>query len=305
MTPLVSVLIPVYNCEKFIAEALNCTINQTYRNIEIIICDNASTDGTWDILEDYARKDSRIKLFRNEENIGIVLNFGKCIEKATGEYGKFLMSDDLSSETFIEHALPLFDNDTAFVFSGVRLFFTDPQVVFQESAFQQKEVYSVQEYLEDILIYHKKGFPVSPGCTLFRMDDLRKSFVVDIPNDENLDFKKFGTNDFLYYLITATRYKTVKTINEVESFFRCHNNSITMSNIEKVMIYYGWLQYYFVKNYRKDLLKKFKARLFVFKLYKKGYDKLYSSIKIRPSYSCCLYLIYDTIKTKIMRKLKK
>ena len=300
MAPLVSILMPVYNRKDFIEDAVKCAINQTYQNIEIIICDNASTDGTWDILEKYAQKDSRIKLFRNEENVGIMMNFGRCIDKASGKYGIFILSDDLTSETFIEHTLPLIDDDTAFVFSGTRLFFTDPQVAFKESSFQNRDEYSVQEYLEDVLIYLKIGFPVSPGCALFRIEDLKTSFTPDVPNDDNLVFRNFGACDLLFYLITATRYTKVRTLNKVEAFFRCHGDSITMQNIEKVNIYYAWAKYYFVNNYRKDLLSKFKARLFVLKLYKKGYDNVYAAIKAIPSFSCCLYLIFDTIKTKVL-----
>jgi len=304
MNPLVSILIPVYNRETIIAETIACAINQTYKNIEIIICDNASTDGTWNILEEFAQKDSRIKIFRNEENLGPVLNWKRCFDNATGEYGKILWSDDLISETFVEHTLPLFDDNTAFVLSGIRLFFSDPNVAFKESTYQEKKVYPVDEYFNDMLIYLKKGFPVSPACVLFRMDDLRKSFVIEIPNGENLDFKTCGAgNDLLFCLLTAGRYKIIKTVNKIEAFYRCTGDSLTMLNINKIVVYYAWAEYYFVNNYRKDLLRKFKARLFVFRLYKKGYDKVYEAVKVRPSTTCCLYLIFDTIKTKILSKI--
>ena len=303
---MVSILIPVYNRESIISETISSAMNQTYKNIEIIVCDNASTDGTWNILEEYAQKDSRIKIFRNEENLGPVMNWKRCLDNATGEYGKILWSDDMISETFIEHTLPLFDDDTAFVLSGVRLFFSDPKVAFKESAFQKKGVYSVDEYLKDVLIYDRKGFPVSPGCALFRLDDLKKSFLIEIPNNENLEFKTSGAgNDLLFSLLTAVRYKNIKTVGTIESFYRCHENSLTMFNLSKIVIYYAWAEYYFVRNYRRNLLKKFKARIFVFKLYKKGYDTLYSYIKVRPSFSCCLYLIFDTLKTKLPGKLKR
>ena len=305
MNPLVSILIPVYNRENIISETIDSAISQTYQNIEVIVCDNASTDGTWNILQAYARKDPRIKIFRNEDNLGPLLNWKRCLDNAQGEYGKILWSDDLMGETFIEHTLPLFDDDTAFVLSGVRLFISGTKATFSESTFQKREVYSTKEYLEDILIYDKKKFPVSPGCALFRMDDLKKSFMMDIPNAENLDFKKVGAgNDLLFYLVTASRYKIIKTVNQIESFFRCHNDSLTMSNLDKVVVYYAWTEHYFVNNYRKDLLRKFKARIFVFTLYKKGYDKVYAAIKVIPSFSCCLYLIYDLVKKRALNKFK-
>lgn len=306
MTPLVSILIPTYNRETVVSETLDCAINQTYKNLEIIISDNASTDGTWGILEEYAQKDSRIKLFRNEKNLGPLLNWKKCLDNATGEYGKILWSDDLISETFIEHTLSLFDDDTAFVLSGTNIFFSTSKATYWNSSYQERETYSVDEYLNDILIYNKNKFPVSPGSALFRMDDLRKSFFMDVPNNENLDYRRVSAgNDLLFYVLTANRYKKVKTVNQIESFFRFHEDALTLVHLDNILIYYAWAKYYFINNYRKDLLRKFKARLFVFKLYKKGYDNIYSYIKVTPSFSCSAYLIFDTVKTKILSKFKK
>lgn len=92
--PLVSILIPVYNREDMLKRAVDAALNQTYDNIEVIISDNASTDNTWEVCLDYAKKDKRVKVFRNEKNLGPVLNWKCCIDRATGELGKILFSDD-------------------------------------------------------------------------------------------------------------------------------------------------------------------------------------------------------------------
>ncbi|MFK2298794.1 glycosyltransferase family 2 protein [Bacteroides fragilis] len=100
--PLVSIVIPTYNREQYIEDAIKSAINQTYRNIEIIIVDNCSTDSTWDILNRWAERDERIKVFRNKMNIGPVLNWNECFEHTSGDFIKILWSDDWMAIDFIE-----------------------------------------------------------------------------------------------------------------------------------------------------------------------------------------------------------
>lgn len=288
-SPEVSILIPVYNREKIISETIECAINQTYKNIEIILCDNASTDGTWGILEKYVQKDSRVRIFRNEENVGPVLNWKKCLNYATGKYGKILWSDDLIAETFIEHTLPLFDDDTAFVMTGTHVFDPEINYVGCESSFQKKKEYSNHEYLFDVLIKKKNKFPLSPGCAIFRLQDLREALIVNIPNSDDLDFGQYGAgNDLLMFLIPATKYKVIKTVNNIESFYRTHVGSITNSN--DLRIYYEWARFYFVKQYMPHLTKKYKLKLYVMKSKFPRYNAIYNLIDTRINLSTLPWL---------------
>src|SRR5580765_2290810 len=79
-TPLVSLGLPVYNGANFVAEAIDCVLAQTYTNCELIICDNASTDQTLGICQEYAQRDSRIQVHRNERNLGVSLNYNRAFE---------------------------------------------------------------------------------------------------------------------------------------------------------------------------------------------------------------------------------
>ncbi|MES2837548.1 MAG: glycosyltransferase family 2 protein [Bacteroidota bacterium] len=90
--PLVSVCIPVYNGEKYINETLDCVLGQTYKNIEVIISDNCSTDRTIELIKAY--NDSRVKIFSNEKNEGIKYNYLKVFTYATGKYLTFMGADD-------------------------------------------------------------------------------------------------------------------------------------------------------------------------------------------------------------------
>src|SRR3989304_9744790 len=84
--PLVSIGMPAYNGEKFIKRAIDSLLVQTYSNFELIVSDNASDDSTWEILNRYAAKDKRIRLYRQEYNIGALGNFRFVLSKASGKY---------------------------------------------------------------------------------------------------------------------------------------------------------------------------------------------------------------------------
>ena len=91
--PKISIIMPVYNCEKYLYETLDCIQNQTLKDFEILCIDDESTDGSYDILKEYADMDSRFKIFKQKHsNAGAARNLG--IEKAIGEYLLFLDSDD-------------------------------------------------------------------------------------------------------------------------------------------------------------------------------------------------------------------
>lgn len=90
----ISVIIPVYNVEKYLRQCLDSVINQTYTNLEIICVNDCSTDSSLEILEEYAKKDSRIIIINNETNCGLGLTRNHGYEYATGEYIHFLDSDD-------------------------------------------------------------------------------------------------------------------------------------------------------------------------------------------------------------------
>lgn len=92
---LVSVIMPTYNSSKFLAESIDCVLAQTYKNLELIITDDCSTDGkTQEIIRSYAEKDSRVKAYFFKENQGPGCSRNKCIEMAAGRYIAFCDSDD-------------------------------------------------------------------------------------------------------------------------------------------------------------------------------------------------------------------
>jgi glycosyltransferase involved in cell wall biosynthesis len=109
--PRVSIGLPVYNGENFLAEALDSLLAQTFTDFELIISDNASTDKTREICEAYAAQDARIHYYCNETNIGGSRNFNRVFEMARGTYFKWAAHDDICAPTFLERCVEVLDND--------------------------------------------------------------------------------------------------------------------------------------------------------------------------------------------------
>lgn len=105
--PLVSIGLPVYNGERFLVQTLDSLLAQNYENFELIISDNASTDHTKGICEGYAKSDPRIRLYRNEENIGLTNNFKGVLELAQGEYFMWAAHDDQWDSNYISSLVTL------------------------------------------------------------------------------------------------------------------------------------------------------------------------------------------------------
>ncbi len=103
-----SICIPVFNRADLVSRAILSAIHQSYRNIEIIVVDNASTDNTREAVLRYAERDKRIKYFHNETNIGSGNNFLKCLEYASGRFSQALGSDDWLSRNYVEEGVKSF-----------------------------------------------------------------------------------------------------------------------------------------------------------------------------------------------------
>lgn len=118
MSELVSIIVPTYNTEKFIRQTIESVQNQTYQNWEMILADDASTDQTVSIIEEFAQKDNRIKLFKLPENRGNGFARNAALEKATGKYIAYLDADDLWFPTKLEKQIQFLKaNDLHFTFS--------------------------------------------------------------------------------------------------------------------------------------------------------------------------------------------
>ncbi len=118
--PKLSIGMPVYNGAKFINEALQSLLVQTFEDFELIISDNASSDRTESICREYASRDKRIKYYRQETNRGAVWNFNHVFKLARGKYFKWAAYDDICKPTFFSRCIDVLDKDPSVLWCHTR-----------------------------------------------------------------------------------------------------------------------------------------------------------------------------------------
>ena len=266
--PFVSILIPTYNREALIAESIHSALSQNYDNFEVVVVDNASTDGTWMEIQRIASADTRVRALRNETNVGPVRNWIECARQAQGTLSKILWSDDLIDPEYPNRTVPMIaDPRVSFVYTSARIF-TD-SIESESSSVHYNHlptgVYDTRLFIEGSLL--DISYPVSPGCFLLRTEDLKKNLIADIPNAVGSDFKNHAIgNDLLLLLITANSYEKFGVVNEPLSMFRDHSGSITTSSgVSRLVIHYDMAKAYFVQCFKinKHLRRRFNTLLWL------------------------------------------
>jgi glycosyltransferase involved in cell wall biosynthesis len=227
---MVSIVVPVYNRAGFIRRCLESAQRQTVTDIEIVVVDNASTDGTWEICCEIARTDERIRPFRNASNIGPVLNWRRGLEGARGRIGKLLFSDDLIRPAFLERTLPFLENpEVAFVYTALD---RDPEAGAGQSYFRWRQgtgIWPSDRYVHDAL-FALGACQHSPGAGLFRIADLRRFLRSTFPSPRFTDFADHGGGpDLGCFLFAAAHYPKVGYLDEPLAYFESHSDSITSS----------------------------------------------------------------------------
>lgn len=127
MAPRVSVVMSVYNGERFLREAVESILEQTFTDFEFIIIDDGSGDGTWDILSEYADSDHRIVLMQNEENIGLAKSLNIGLQIAAGEYIARMDADDISESKRFETQVDFLDAHPSIGALGVNVYVIDEE----------------------------------------------------------------------------------------------------------------------------------------------------------------------------------
>lgn len=174
----VSVCIDVYNYERFLAQAIESILAQTFTDIEIIIVDDCSQDKSFTIARKYAEKDSRILVFRNPSNLGMVQNRNACLRIARGKYVKFLHADDfLSSTEALSRMIAVMDNIPA-----ISLIASARRMVNETS--EEIDVWSCFDIVKPVagttVINHclreQRNLIGGPSAVMFRRDRAARGF---------------------------------------------------------------------------------------------------------------------------------
>jgi glycosyltransferase involved in cell wall biosynthesis len=138
MVPSVSIGLPVYNGERFIQEAIESILGQTYPDFELIIFDNASTDRTQNICLAYVARDKRIKYNRNEKNLGAADNYNRLLWASSGRYFKWAAHDDVCAPEFVGRCVEVLERDDTVV------------LCYPKSIFIDEDGRQLGEYVEEV-----------------------------------------------------------------------------------------------------------------------------------------------------------
>ena len=171
---LVSICIPTYNGAKFIAEAMESAIAQTYDNLEIIVSDDASKDDTLKIIESYKDKtDIPIHIFHHQPK-GIGANWNNCIKKSKGDYIKFLFQDDVLMPTCVERMVKMAINN-----DNVGLVYCKREIIFDTKKEDYLDWLEYSEFLHTNWGQLKLKEGVEKGTTYLKDENL-----LDRPNNK-------------------------------------------------------------------------------------------------------------------------
>lgn len=180
LAPHVSIGLPVFNGEQFLPDALDSLLAQTFTDFEIIIVDNCSSDRTPEICRRYAERDSRIRYFRNPENIGVNPNWRRVFSYARGAYFKWSTHDDRYAPEFLEKCLAVLDRDSGVVVCYPRALKIDETgQPFRQMAFGLKtDLERLRNPVERLraLLWINLGAP--PILGVIRTDVLRKTPLI-------------------------------------------------------------------------------------------------------------------------------
>ncbi len=148
-TPLISVLIPTYNRKELLKRALDSVLKQTYKNIEIYVSDNASADGTLELMQEYSKNDKRIIYSRREKNMGPIYNGSEAYNHLKGKYAVVLCDDDyFLSNTFFENAVKAMEeNENIVIVRGIAKCFNENNNSILIDTYNSKEYIKGIDYL--------------------------------------------------------------------------------------------------------------------------------------------------------------
>lgn len=274
---LVSICIPVYNGESFLAESLNSCVDQSFKDYEIVICDDGSTDGSIAIIEDYQKKYPAIRFYKNEINLGLVGNWNKCLELAKGEWIKFVFQDDYISHDCLEQFVALIGQSSGLMVcernfilpehadSVMRDYYTKGVRTLSNTTSHRESFFPPQLICEIAVQNMCMNFIGEPSLSFFKKSLLSEYGLF------NAELKQICD---LEYLLRLASHIGLTYLPKKLCAFRIHNQSTTSSNIETKFyelkyiepIVFAWILLYTkeYKQFRSQLSFNLKFILYLF-----------------------------------------
>lgn len=214
--PLVSVLMPCYNVERYVRESMESILNQTYRNIEVVAINDCSSDSTLSILEDMAKEDRRIRVISNPENLKLIKTLNYGITLCNGEYIARMDADDISMPTRIEKEVAFLDANKDHDIVSCQFY------VFRTEKPNKKDLYHNPIHYNELQAYILFKSGICHPAVMIRkrvFTELGLSFGAEYLHVED------------YALWSEAIYKTkIANLKEPFLFYRIHQSQVSSLN---------------------------------------------------------------------------
>lgn len=217
--PTVTVFIPCYNAERFIAEAIDSILNQTYQDFEILIIDDGSTDKSRDILDYYLQKDDRIRVLYNQCNRGVGYTRNRGVKEAKGKYLATMDADDIAVSTRLEKEVDYLERNKAVGAVGGCAYFIDERG--RKIGSMKKQTLNAREvnahmFFENVIIN---------SASMYRLN-LVKRHKIKYKDDFH------GVEDYMFWCMLL-KYTKIVVLDEYFIFYRKVYNGLTGTNSRK------------------------------------------------------------------------
>jgi len=219
--PLVSIVTPSYNCEKYIASTIESVLNQTYSNFEMIIVDDISTDKTTDIIKKYQKKDKRIKLIVLDKKGGASIARNRAIKEAKGKYIAFLDSDDMWYEEKLEKQITWMENNS------INFSYTDYEYINENN-----EKLNIKRVCPKKMSYFRMLLGDSIGC-LTVVYNREKTGLIQIPRIDK-------RNDYALWCVILKKLEKGYKYDEILAKYRKTNSGTLSSGSKFKLIKYHY-----------------------------------------------------------------
>ncbi len=223
--PRISIAMATYNGEEYLREQLDSILNQSLSDFEFIICDDCSKDDTWQILEEYARQDERIRIFCNDTNLGFKKNFEKVISICNGEYVALADQDDIWEKNHLSVLLSNIGKN--YLACGNALCFEEQNSVkiYKYSLFElDNNITSLSNNLDILKSILFKGNPFQGASMLLS----RKFLDLALPIPNSIPFHD------VWFALLACCYNSILYVDVVINNYRQHEKSVTKRSKESI-----------------------------------------------------------------------
>lgn len=260
----VSVIIPIYNAAQYLHKCLKSVISQTYKNLDIILIDDGSSDDSYSIAKEYQEKDSRIRLF-TQTNIGLISTRKRGIELAEGEIVGFVDSDDWIEPIMYEKLVQCMEeNECDLVTSGIYRDYADGSRKEWYDLYPEGVYVNLESAIYPSMLHDFKKNEMGLKCTLVNKL-YRRQILQDIYGE--IDTRVFYGEDALTIYPYCLRCKRIYILNEAYYHYYIRNNSMCRAANEKLAIntyylYNGLRDAFMESNCANSLLKQLKHYLF-------------------------------------------